>query len=103
MAIIYCGFIGAAAAYSLWIWMGAPDSSTGEYNDNMILSALGEWLLFKWHSTKNKIYKLFLCPYCLSVWLAALVALSFDLSVYKSILSAACAAPFVSLFYYFDR
>lgn len=102
MEILLYACIGSAAAYSFWVWCGSPNSETGEYSTDMIFSFIGKWLLIQLHETQNKLYKLPLCPYCLSVWIAFGGAI-ISQSLLCSIFAAACTAPFVSLFMFIHK
>lgn len=99
MEMLVYGFVGAAAAFSFWIWTGSPNSETGEYVPDMLLSAFGKYLLLRWHKTRRKIFKLFLCPYCLSPWLAVSFALASGAHFWYGLLAGLCTAPFAALFF----
>lgn len=97
--------IGSAAAYSIWIWQGKPNTETGEYSIGMIFSSVARWLLTKHHQSGKEItvYKIALCPYCLAVWISFAVALLMQVPFLSLVLVALCTAPFVSLFLLIDK
>jgi hypothetical protein len=103
--VLLISFISSAAAYSLWVWQGKPNSDTGEYSAGMIFSNVARWLLTKHHQSANEltIYKIALCPYCLAVWVAFVVSLLMQVSFISLVLAALTTAPFVSLFLFIDN
>ena len=98
-------FIGSAAAYSLWVWQGKPNAETGEYSTGMIFSNIARWLLIKYEKSGFgiNVFKIALCPYCLSVWLCFGVALLLSSALISGVLAALITAPFVSLFLFIDN
>jgi hypothetical protein len=103
--ILLISFVSSAAAYSLWVWQGKPNADTGEYSAGMIFSELARYLLTKHHQSVKEltIYKIALCPYCLAVWVAFVVALLMQVSFLSLVLAALTTAPFVSLFLVIDN
>jgi hypothetical protein len=104
MDIIAYAFLAASVAYSHWIWSGSPNSDTGEYHTEMIFSFWGRFLLVQYHKAERlkPLFKLFLCPYCLSVWVAFGLGGYFIKDVFQALLVAVGTAPFITLFMYLN-
>lgn len=75
LASALVGAIGAMAANTINKWLGSPDMETMEYSTGMIFSPMGAFLLkmYARGGWRAKIGKLFMCQYCLSVWMVWVV------------------------------